>query len=70
MEKLKQKYDLLLEERDSVHLEQMKTLDGLLEKVVFHQSLAADFRAKFISSSAAQGNQYRQSYLMCREGFC
>ncbi|XP_048550068.1 uncharacterized protein LOC125529684 [Triticum urartu] len=58
IEKIKQKYDLLLEERDSVHLEQMKTLDGLLEKVVFHQSLAADFRAKFISSSAAQAKAY------------
>ncbi|KAI4987499.1 hypothetical protein ZWY2020_020299 [Hordeum vulgare] len=58
IEKIKQKYDLLLEERDSVHLEQMKTLDGLLEKVVFHQSLSADFRAKFISSSAAQAKAY------------
>ncbi|KAM3272789.1 hypothetical protein ACQJBY_042709 [Aegilops geniculata] len=58
IEKIKQKYDLLLEEQDSVHLEQMKTLDGLLEKVVFHQSLAADFRAKFISSSAAQAKAY------------
>uniref|UniRef100_A0A453JZE0 Uncharacterized protein n=1 Tax=Aegilops tauschii subsp. strangulata TaxID=200361 RepID=A0A453JZE0_AEGTS len=58
IEKIKQKYDLLLEEQDSVHLEQMKTLDGLLEKVVFHQSLAADFRAKFISPSAAQAKAY------------
>lgn len=54
IEKIKQKYDLLLEERDSVHLEQMKTLDGLFEKVVLHQSLAAGFCAKFISSSAPQ----------------
>ncbi|CAM0950224.1 unnamed protein product [Alopecurus aequalis] len=55
MEKVKQKYDLLFQEQDSTHFQQRKTLDGLCEKVILNQSLAEDFRAKFISSSGAQG---------------
>lgn len=55
MEKVQQKYDLLLQEEDSTHLQQKKTLDDLCEKVLLNQSLADDFRAKFISSSGAQG---------------
>ncbi|KAM0858101.1 hypothetical protein ACQ4PT_048039 [Festuca glaucescens] len=58
IEKVKQKYDLLLQEQDSTHLQQRKTLDGLCEKVLLNQSLADDFRAKFISSSGAQGRAH------------
>ena len=60
---MKQKYDLLLREQDSTHLQQRKTLDGLCGKVLLNQSLAEDFRAKFISS-AVQGIDYKQSHLM------
>ena len=55
IEKVKQKYNSLLEENDSTHLQQRKMLDSLCEKVILNQSLADDFRAKFISSSGAQG---------------
>lgn len=58
MEKVKQKYDLLLQEEDSTHLQQKKTLDDLCEKVLLNQSLADDFRAKFISSSGAQARAH------------
>ncbi|KAE8814203.1 Chromodomain-helicase-DNA-binding protein 3 [Hordeum vulgare] len=54
IQKVKQKYDSLLQEHDSIHLQQRKTLDKLCEKVVLNQSLADDYRAKFVSSSAAQ----------------
>ena len=56
--KLKQKYDLLLQKQDSTHLQQTETLNDLCEKVLLNQSLADDFRAKFISSSGAQGTEY------------
>ncbi|KAJ1257489.1 hypothetical protein BS78_10G000700 [Paspalum vaginatum] len=55
IEKLKRKYDLLIEEHDSTHLQQKKALDDFYDKVLRNQSLAEDFRAKFISASAAQG---------------
>ncbi|KAM0854646.1 hypothetical protein ACQ4PT_050296 [Festuca glaucescens] len=58
IEKVKQKYDLLLQEQDSTHLQQRKTLDGLCQKVLLNQSLADDFQAKFISSSGAQGRAH------------
>ncbi|PNT66056.1 hypothetical protein BRADI_3g06450v3, partial [Brachypodium distachyon] len=58
MEKVQQKYDLLLQEEDSTHLQQKKTLDDLCEKVLLNQSLADDFRAKFISSSGAQARAH------------
>uniref|UniRef100_A0ACD5XNT1 Uncharacterized protein n=1 Tax=Avena sativa TaxID=4498 RepID=A0ACD5XNT1_AVESA len=58
IEKVKQKYDLLLQEQESTHFQQRKTLDGLCEKVLLNQSLADDFRAKFISSSGAQGRAH------------
>ncbi|GJN29968.1 hypothetical protein PR202_gb18238 [Eleusine coracana subsp. coracana] len=54
IEKIKQKYDLLIEEHDSTHIQQKKTLDDIYEKVLRNQSLAEDFRAKFISPSATQ----------------
>ena len=57
-EKVKQKYNLLLQELDSTYLQQRKMLDNLCEKVILNQSLADDFRAKFISSSGAQGTEY------------
>ncbi|KAF7069618.1 hypothetical protein CFC21_075226 [Triticum aestivum] len=50
MEKLKQKYDLLLREQESTHLQQTKTLGNLCGKVLLNQSLAEDLRAKFVSS--------------------
>ncbi|CAD6340635.1 unnamed protein product [Miscanthus lutarioriparius] len=55
LEKVKRKYDLLIKEHDSTHLQQKKALDDFYEKVQRNQSLAEDFRAKFISPSAAQG---------------
>ncbi|RLM55318.1 hypothetical protein C2845_PM10G00980 [Panicum miliaceum] len=58
IEKVKQKYDLLIEEHDSTHLQQKKTLDNFYEKVLRNQSLAEDFRAKFISPSAAQARAH------------
>ncbi|KAG8094190.1 hypothetical protein GUJ93_ZPchr0012g19846 [Zizania palustris] len=54
IEKIKQKYDLLHKEQDSLHLQHRKTLDDLCGKVILNQSLADDFRAKFVSTSAAQ----------------
>ena len=64
IEKIKQKYDLLIKEHDSTHLQQKKTLDDFYEKVLHNQSLAEDFRAKFISPSAAQGMERTHSYLV------
>ncbi|VAI81937.1 unnamed protein product [Triticum turgidum subsp. durum] len=58
IEKVKQKYNSLLEENDSTHLQQRKALDNLCEKVILNQSLADDFRAKFISSSGAQARAH------------
>ncbi|VAI40509.1 unnamed protein product [Triticum turgidum subsp. durum] len=49
-EKLKQKYDFLLQEQDSSHLQQMKTLNNLCEKVLLNQSLADNLQKEFISS--------------------
>uniref|UniRef100_A0A0E0L6Q3 Chromo domain-containing protein n=1 Tax=Oryza punctata TaxID=4537 RepID=A0A0E0L6Q3_ORYPU len=54
IEKIKQKYDLLIKEQDSVHHQHRKTLDDLYGKVLLNQSLADDFRVKFVSTSAAQ----------------
>ena len=56
-EKLKQKYDLLLQEQDSSHLQQMKTLNNLCEKVLLNQSLADNLQKEFISSGE-QGIEY------------
>ncbi|CAN6290132.1 unnamed protein product [Urochloa humidicola] len=58
IEKVKRKYDLLIKEHDSAHLKQKKTLDDFYEKVLRNQSLAEDFRAKFISPSAAQARAH------------
>jgi hypothetical protein len=58
IEKIKQKYDLLIEEHDSTHIQQKKTLNDIYEKVLCNQSLAEDFQAKFISASRAQGIAY------------
>ncbi|CAL5045144.1 unnamed protein product [Urochloa decumbens] len=58
IEKVKRKYDLLIEEHDSTHLQQKKTLDDFYEKVLRNQSLAEDFRAKFISPSATQARAH------------
>lgn len=58
IEKVKRKYDLLIQEHDSTHIQQKKTLDDVYEKVLRNQSLAEDFRAKFISPSATQGIEY------------
>ncbi|XBI74555.1 hypothetical protein VPH35_068076 [Triticum aestivum] len=55
MEKLKQKYDLLLQKQDSTHLQQTETLNDLCEKVLLNQSLADNLRKEFISS----GDQVR-----------
>ncbi|KAM3280410.1 hypothetical protein ACQJBY_047289 [Aegilops geniculata] len=49
MVKLKQKYDLLLREQDSTHLQQTNTLGNLCGKVLLNQSLAEDLRGQFIS---------------------
>ncbi|KAF0911649.1 hypothetical protein E2562_011655 [Oryza meyeriana var. granulata] len=54
IEKIKQKYDLLIKEQDSIHHHHRKTLNDLYEKVLLNQSLADDFRVKFVSTSAAQ----------------
>uniref|UniRef100_J3MAH4 Helicase protein MOM1 n=1 Tax=Oryza brachyantha TaxID=4533 RepID=J3MAH4_ORYBR len=54
IEKIKQKYDLLIKEQDSIHHHHRKTLNDLYGKVLLNQSLADDFRVKFISTSAAQ----------------
>ncbi|KAF8775853.1 hypothetical protein HU200_004246 [Digitaria exilis] len=54
IEKVKRKYDILIGQHDSNHLQQKKTLDDCYEKVLRNQSLAEDFRAKFISPSATQ----------------
>uniref|UniRef100_A0A0D3GBS0 Chromo domain-containing protein n=1 Tax=Oryza barthii TaxID=65489 RepID=A0A0D3GBS0_9ORYZ len=54
IEKIKQKYDLLIKEQDSAHHQHRKTLDDLYGKVLLNQSLADDFRVKFVSTSAAQ----------------
>uniref|UniRef100_A0A0A8XY09 Helicase protein MOM1 n=1 Tax=Arundo donax TaxID=35708 RepID=A0A0A8XY09_ARUDO len=58
IEKVKRKYDLLIEEHDSSHLQQKKALDDIYEKVLRNQSLAEDFRVKFISPSAAQARAH------------
>ncbi|KAM3277690.1 hypothetical protein ACQJBY_045535 [Aegilops geniculata] len=58
IDKVKQKYDLLLQEQDSTLLQQTKTLDNLCEKVLLNQSIADYFRAKFISSSGAQARAH------------
>ncbi|XP_062206434.1 uncharacterized protein LOC133908424 isoform X2 [Phragmites australis] len=58
IEKVKRKYDLLIEEHDATHLQQKKTLNEIYEKVHRNQSLAEDFRAKFISPSAGQAKAY------------
>uniref|UniRef100_A0A453LN82 Helicase C-terminal domain-containing protein n=1 Tax=Aegilops tauschii subsp. strangulata TaxID=200361 RepID=A0A453LN82_AEGTS len=58
IDKVKQKYDLLLQEQDSTHLQQTKTIDNLCEKVLLNQSIADYFRAKFISSSGAQARAH------------
>ncbi|CAN6223415.1 unnamed protein product [Urochloa humidicola] len=58
IKKVKRKYDLLIKEHDSTHLQQKKTLDDFYEKVLRNQSLAEDFRAKFISPSAAQARAH------------
>ncbi|XP_037435890.1 helicase protein MOM1-like isoform X2 [Triticum dicoccoides] len=58
IDKVKQKYDLLLQEQDSTHLQQTRTLDNLCEKVLLNQSIADYFRAKFISSSGAQARAH------------
>ena len=63
IEKIKQKYDLLIKEHDSTHLQQKKTLDDFYEKVLLNQSMAENFRVKFISQSAAQGMEHTHSYL-------
>ena len=49
IDKVKQKYDLLLQEQDSTHLQQTKTLDNLCEKVLLNQSLAYNLPKEFIS---------------------
>jgi hypothetical protein len=55
IEKIKQKYDLLIEEHVSTHILQKKTLDDIYEKVLRNQSLAEDFRVKFMSPPSARG---------------
>jgi septation ring formation regulator EzrA len=55
LEKVKQKYDLLIEEHELAHVQLKKTLDDIYEKVHRNQSLAEDFRTKFISSPSTQG---------------
>lgn len=62
IEKVKRKYDLLIEQHDSTHLQQKKTLDDFYEKVLRNQSLAEDFRAKFISPAPAQGMELIHPY--------
>nr|CAB3469153.1 unnamed protein product [Digitaria exilis] len=58
IEKVKRKYDILIGQHDSNHLQQKKTLDDCYEKVLRNQSLAEDFRAKFISPSATQARAH------------
>ncbi|CAL4938394.1 unnamed protein product [Urochloa decumbens] len=58
IEKVKRKYDLLIEEHNSAHLQKKNTLDDFYEKVLRNQSLAEDFRAKFISPSATQARAH------------
>uniref|UniRef100_A0A0D9WKR2 Chromo domain-containing protein n=1 Tax=Leersia perrieri TaxID=77586 RepID=A0A0D9WKR2_9ORYZ len=52
IEKIKHKYGLLIKEQESIHHHHRKTLNNLYGKVLLNQSLADDFRLKFVSSAA------------------
>ncbi|KAL6846925.1 hypothetical protein ACP4OV_022778 [Aristida adscensionis] len=54
IEKIKRKYELLMKEQDSNLLQHRKTINDICAKVLINQSLAEDFRAKFISPTPAQ----------------
>ncbi|KAF0929200.1 hypothetical protein E2562_016436, partial [Oryza meyeriana var. granulata] len=59
MEKLKKKYDSLLQKEDSSYAQKEAELDTIYRKVFINQSLAENFRGKFLLSSAAQGGSMR-----------
>uniref|UniRef100_I1NWH3 PHD-type domain-containing protein n=1 Tax=Oryza glaberrima TaxID=4538 RepID=I1NWH3_ORYGL len=59
MEKLKQKYDSLLQKEDSFYAQKEAELDTIYRKVFINQSLAENFRRKFLPLSAAQGGSTR-----------
>uniref|UniRef100_A0A0D9VB84 PHD-type domain-containing protein n=1 Tax=Leersia perrieri TaxID=77586 RepID=A0A0D9VB84_9ORYZ len=59
LEKVKNKYDLLLQKEDSSYTQKEAELEDVFRKVSKHQSLAENFRRKFILSSAAQGGSMR-----------
>ncbi|KAG8076486.1 hypothetical protein GUJ93_ZPchr0006g44065 [Zizania palustris] len=59
IEKLKMKYDLLIQKEDSAYSQTEAALNNAYRKVFMNQSLADDFRAKFMLSSAAQVRSIR-----------
>ncbi|XP_020115173.1 uncharacterized protein LOC109728999 isoform X3 [Ananas comosus] len=67
IEKIRKKYETLLQDEDSRFRQQQKVLGGFYDKVLVHQSLAEEFRAKFIdnrrqTAESSQGqNQGSQS---------
>lgn len=50
IEKIRKKYETLLQDEVSRFRQQQKVLGGFYDKVLVHQSLAEEFRAKFIDN--------------------
>ncbi|KAL5199924.1 hypothetical protein ABZP36_021127 [Zizania latifolia] len=59
IEKLKMKYDLLIQKEDSAYSQTEAALDNIYRKVFMNHSLAEGFRGKFMLSSAAQVRSIR-----------
>ncbi|XP_047078989.1 uncharacterized protein LOC124689514 [Lolium rigidum] len=55
IEKIKKKYDFLLQKEDSAYLHTQRELTDLYRKVFVNKSLADNFQGMFTPSSAAQG---------------
>ncbi|KAM0838517.1 hypothetical protein ACQ4PT_060926 [Festuca glaucescens] len=55
IEKIKKKYDFLLQKEDSAYLHTQRELTDLYRKVFVNKSLAENFQGMFTPSSAAQG---------------
>jgi hypothetical protein len=57
IEKIKKKYDFLLQKEDSAYLHTQRELTDLYRKVFVNKALAENFQGIFTPSSAAQGMQ-------------
>ncbi|XP_074581119.1 uncharacterized protein LOC141837642 [Curcuma longa] len=69
MLKVRQKYDMLLQDAESEYVQSKKTLATIYDKVLMNQVLAEEFRAKFIenqggSSSTSQGQRSSSHHLL------